>query len=247
MDKSTTDSVSDSTSPAALRRMTPRHGFQGDRAPRPIVPLVPPALTIAISRQAGARGTTIAHRAGRLLGWEVYDQELLEYIAQEGAFRQRVLDGLSSETAAWLEQRHTQLFSTRKPARYPAVSDLARLILALGAQGEVILVGRGAGSILPVDSTLHVRIVAPVADRIAYMSQSLRLTIDEATQEVATRDRRRAEFIEGQFQRQPSDVYQYDLVLNTGLLGEEISAEIIAQTALAKNAARTRAHEARET
>ena len=40
-----------------------------------------------------------------------------------------------------------------------------RVILALGAQGEVLLVGRGAGCLLPREATLHVRIVAPLEDR----------------------------------------------------------------------------------
>ena len=111
------------------------------------------------------------------------------------------------------------------------------MVLALGAQGEVILIGRGAGCILPSASTLHVRIVAPLADRIAYMSEWLRLTVEEATAQVELRDRRRAEFIATHFHRQPSDIYQYDLLLNSTLLGEELCAELIAQAARAKLAA----------
>src|SRR5690242_12897526 len=57
-------------------RESPRHGFQGDRgAPPPRTG--PAAMTIAVSREAGARGGTIARRVGRKLGWQVYDQELL--------------------------------------------------------------------------------------------------------------------------------------------------------------------------
>ena len=56
--------------------------------------------------------------------------------------------------------------------------------------GEVILLGRGAGCILPAASTLHVRVVAALTDRIAYMAQWLRLTMDEAAQQVELRDSR---------------------------------------------------------
>jgi hypothetical protein len=85
---------------------------------------------------------------------------------------------------------------------------------------------------------LNVRIVAPLSDRIAYMSQWLRLTEQQAAEEVRRRDSRRAEFIPTHFHRQPGDIYQYDLLLNSSLLGEEQAAELIAAAARAKSAAR---------
>jgi cytidylate kinase len=232
--------------PPLMTRQTPRHGFQGDRAVRPETALVPPALSVAISREAGSRGTSIAKRAGKLLGWEVYDQGLIEYVAHEVTFRQRVLEGLAPESAAWVERRLQALWREPHDTRDQSVFEMARLVLALGVQGEVILVGRGAGCILLADSTLHVRLTAPLEDRVAYMSQWLRMTIEEAAQQVAERDRRRAEFLETHFQRRPTDVYQYDLVLNTHLLGEELCAELIAQAAHSKMANRTYKHETRD-
>ena len=101
----------------------------------------------------------------------------------------------------------------------------------------MILLGRGAGCILPSRSTLNVRLVAPLAERVAYMSQWLRLTEEEAAEQVRKRDSRRAEFITTHFHRKPSDVHQYDMVLNTSLLGEERCAELIVQAARSKAAA----------
>jgi cytidylate kinase len=120
---------------------------------------------------------------------------------------------------------------------HPTLRDLARVILDLGAQGEVVLIGRGAGCILPPESTLHVRIIAPLPERIAYMGQWLRLAEQEAAEQVRQRDSRRAEFISTHFHHQPGDIYQYDLVLNSSLLGEELCAELITQAARAKLAA----------
>ena len=110
-------------------------------------------------------------------------------------------------------------------------------MLTLGAEGNVVLIGRGAGCILPPETTLHVRIIAPEADRVAYMSQWLRLTSEAAAEQVRLRDSRRAEFITTHFHRQPGDIYQYDLLLNTSLLGEDLCAELIAQAARVKTAA----------
>jgi cytidylate kinase len=215
-------------------RETPRHGFQGNRAPLPPPSAIPATLTVAMSREAGSRCGSIARRAGRKLGWQVYNQELLEYVAHEGPFRQGVADSASPAAARWIEERLEALRREESLSQHPSITDLARVILALGAQGEVILIGRGAGCILPRQTTLHVRIFAPREDRIAYMSQWMRLTHEQAAEHVEMRDRQRAEFITNHFHRQPGDIYQYDLLLNSSLLGEEMCAELIAQAVRAK-------------
>lgn len=214
--------------------VTPRHGFQGDRAPAPPRASVPASLTVALSREAGSRGSTIATRTGAKLGWQVYTQELLEYTAQEGNFRQDVLGQLSPEASRWVEDRLADL--KRRFNIQPPLADLARIVLALGVHGGVILVGRGAGYILPRASTLFVRTIAPLPDRIAYMSQWLRLTAQEAAEQVRSRDRRREEFVATHFHGKPSDIHQYDLLLNSSLLGEDVCADLIAQAARAKQA-----------
>jgi hypothetical protein len=198
---------------------------------------VPGSLTVAVSREAGSRGGSIGRRAGAKLGWQVYTQELLEYIAQEGNFRQGVLDNLSPAAAHWVAEQLERLGHEDSLGHHASLLELTRMILGLAAQGEVVLIGRGAGCLLPARSTLHVRVMAPLPDRIAYMSQWLRLTVDEAAEQVRLRDGRRAEFIVAHFHRQPSDIYQYDLLLNSSLLGEELCADMIAQAARAKLAA----------
>ena len=226
------------TPPPEEVAQTPRHGFQGNRAPAPERDLLPAALSVAVSREAGSRGSSIAKRAARKLGWQVYTQELLEYIAQQGNFRQDLEETLSPAALRWADQRLQTLLAQQSISQHPSIVELARIVLGLGARGEVVLIGRGAGSILPREAVLHVRIVAPLADRIAYMSQWLRLTAEAAAEQVRLRDGRRAEFISTHFHRQAADVYHYDLVLNSGLLGEELCADLTVQAARAKQAAR---------
>ncbi len=144
----------------------------------------PASMTIALSREAGARGGTIARRVGRKLGWQVYDQELLEYMAQEAIVSQGVLDAPSATPADWTETRLQQLIREGIVSEHPTIVNLARVILALGAQGQAVLIGRGAGCLLPRETTLNVRIVAPLRERIAYMGQWLRLSEEEAAERV---------------------------------------------------------------
>jgi cytidylate kinase len=224
--------------PSEESRESPRHGFQGDRAPAPPPAEFPAALTIAVSREAGSRGGSIGRRVARKLGWQVYDQELLEYVAQEGPLHQELLDGLPPAAAAWLGQRLEQLLREQSVSQHPSIVRLARAVLALGAQGHVVLIGRGAGALLPGETTLHIRVVAPLTDRIAYLSQWLRLTLEEATERVRLRDARRSEFLTTHFHRQPGEPHQYDLTLNSTLLGEELCAELVVAAARAKAATR---------
>ena len=214
---------------------SPRHGYRGESSATD-QPFLPASLTIAISREAGSRGTSIAKRAGEKLGWQVYTQDLLEYVAQEATVRQEIIDNLSPAALHWVEEQLERIQSDAGINLHPSLVHTARVILALGATGEVLLIGRGAGCLLPRHATLQVRIVAPLEERVAYMSQWLGLTPEEALEQVRLRDQRRAEFTLTHFHRQATDVYQYDLLLNSTLLGEELSAELLVQAAQAKAA-----------
>ncbi len=215
---------------------SPLHGYRGVAEDEP-PPGIPLGLTIAISREAGARGATIAKRAGEKLGWEVYSQDMLEYGAQSATLRQDVVDKLPPGAAAWIDERLQYLLEQPNFSHNPNIVDLARLVISLGAQGNVILLGRGAGFLLPRRSTLHVRLIAPLQDRIAYMSQWLRLTEEEAAEQVRKRDHRRTDFLATHFHRKPNDVHVYDVILNTSTFGEDRSADLITAAAKAKMSA----------
>src|SRR5947199_69178 len=83
---------------------SPLHGYQGDRCQIAAAPSVPASLTIAVSREAGASEETICRRSGKELGWQVYNQEMLEYTAQEGASR-HIIAHLPPVSARWAEER----------------------------------------------------------------------------------------------------------------------------------------------
>ena len=80
---------------------------------------------------------------------------------------------------------------------------MIRVLLAVAARGDAVIVGRGAGFLLPAESTVHVRVIAPFERRVAYFAQSLRLSREEAAAEVRARDERRAEFLEANAQPRP--------------------------------------------
>jgi hypothetical protein len=210
----------------------PLHGFRGDAAgPKPPTPK---GLTVAVSRQAGARGGSIARRVGRLLNFPVYSADTLDYLVRDDAARADLLAGLPAGAKEWADATASRLLAGRAGAE---TADMVKLILALAARGECVVVGRGAGFLLPREFTVHARLVAPLPERIAYMADWLRLTPDEAAEEVRVRDRRREKFVTGIVEVDPLDPAGYDLVLNSGRLGESVAAGLIVQAVAARTAA----------
>lgn len=190
-------------------------------------PTAPAGITIAISREAGARGGSIARRVGKRLGWQVYNQELLEYLCATEAAREPLLAELPADAAGWVDSQLERLRQDRGIDPLAEGGEMPRLILALAARGQVVLVGRGAGYYLPRVSSLHVRVIAPLTDRIAHMADWSRLTREAAAETVRHLDERRAEFLLKHFGRRNTDFHDFDLVLNSGLIGEETCADVI--------------------
>src|SRR5262245_40266552 len=121
--------------------LSPQHGNRGETVARPVAPA---GMTIAISREAGARGGTIARRVGKRLGWQVYTQELLEFLCANDVARQSVLADVPSEAAGWVTAQLDRVQRDRGTDTEAEGGDMPRLILSLAARGQAILVGRGA-------------------------------------------------------------------------------------------------------
>ena len=101
-----------------------------------------------------------------------------------------------------------------------------------------MILGRGAGHVLPVATTLHVRVIAPAEDRVAYFADWLRLPPGEAAAEVNLRDRRRERFLSAL--TDPSDPTAFDLIVNSSRLGEAAAADLIVAGIDAKTPADSR-------
>ncbi len=211
--------------------MTPLHGYRGDPTPPPLE-LRPGGPTVAVSREAGARGTTVAEAVGKRLGWTVVTQELLDFLAEDDpADLERELPDTARLWAAagWFE-----LVQRRRLAETAPAAAVARRLFALAARGSVVVVGRGAGFVLPAATTLSVRLVAPAADRTTYLSDRLRLSAADATAEREVRDRGRAEFLRSISDRDLADPTGYDLLLNVARLEVDGAADVIAAAARRK-------------
>lgn len=212
---------------------SPLHGYRGEMTSPP-TGVRPRGVSVAISREAGARGETIAAAVGRLLGWQVFTAEMLDFLTQDERAREEMSADLPDSARRWIEVEVAALGRARKLDVTSALGLAARLALTLAARGDAVIVGRGAGFVLPAATTVHVRLVAPLPQRVAYFAQWQRLTDAEAEREVRARDHKRAEFLAAIAGRDPADPTAYDLVLNSARLGADGCAELIARAARVK-------------
>jgi cytidylate kinase len=189
----------------------------------------PPEFTVAISRQHGANGTTIATKLGERLNWPVYDRELLNHIAKEEGLNAKLVESADERRVGLLEW-YLQGFSPNTTLGQDAyVHFLVKTLLALAVHGECILVGRGAAQLLPAETTLRVRLISPLEDRIAAIQKRFSLTHEEAAKRVQKKDRDRDRFIRDTFHKDPADPMGYDLVLNVARFSVEECVDLIAQ------------------
>ena len=182
---------------------------------------------ICISREAGAGGGTIARMVGKRLGWKVYDHELIEAIAHRMEVpldEVRTLDELApSVVQDWLLPLREEYYAPQEAY----LDHLAKLIEAIGRAGESILVGRGANYMLPRETTLSVRIIAPLKVRAIRLAERMGVSVRTARRAARDLDRRRLQFDRTMHRANSSDPHNYDLVLDSNSLGLEIAAEII--------------------
>ncbi len=201
---------------------------RGKEAAPPVIPAAR-FRNVAISREAGAGGGAIARLAGSRLGWKVYDHELLEAIAQRmglPADEVRTYDELApSVVQDWLLPLREEHYAPQEAY----LDHLAKLVEAIGRAGESIVVGRGAGSLLPRSETLSVRVIAPPKARAARLAERMGVSPRTARRAARDLDRRRAQFARTMYRVDPSDAHNYDLVLDSDSLGLPMAAELIAR------------------
>ena len=195
----------------------------------PSVPTVPVARfrNVCISREAGAGGGTLARVVGTRLGWKVYDHEILEAIAQRmevPADEVRAFDELApSVVQDWILPLREEHYAPQEAY----LDHLAKLLEAISRAGESVIVGRGAGFLLPKDEILNVRIIAPIRARAARLAERMGVSIRTARRAARDLDSRRNQFDRALHRVDPTDPHLYDLVLDSNSLGLPIAAEVI--------------------
>ncbi len=199
---------------------------QGSRTPSTLA--TGQAYSIAISRQAGIDAGAYARAIGQRLGWPVWDHELLELIARRLGSNIHELESLDERHISWIQESLEAFLVLHEVNQHSFVRQLREAIEDLTAQGNCIIVGRGAGHILPSKSILKVRLVAPLEQRIAAFRQQTGIAdAGHAARELEKIDRERIRFVRDHFHQNAADPAAYDIVLNIWHFSETDCARLV--------------------
>ncbi len=218
----TQKSLSDSLVAALARIPDHEHQVVAERA-------YPHPFSIAISREPGSKGTEVAREVGRRLGWAVYDQELVDVVAQEMGMQVDMLRLMDEKPMSWLEQCVVTMVSQYNLNHDSYMVHLIAAVRSLGQRGHCVIVGRGANFLLPPAETLHVRLVGDLAHRIAHVRRLRGLTEKEAKRWVDKTAHEREDFTRKYFGKDVTDPHQYDVLVNTSRLTVPECAEVIVE------------------
>jgi CMP/dCMP kinase len=198
---------------------------------------------VTISRQFGAGGSSVAGIVAAELGAEVVDKTLIVEVAR----RLNITTGeveAEEERPRPLLDRLVRSFSTLEPAMgagwappYPdplfdprkAVVELTEQVIhEVTAGGNVVIVGRGAGFCLhDVPNVFRVFLRAPEEFRVRTLIERLGLGEDAVRRKMHETDANRAAYIHQLYHKDWCDPEEYDLIVNTGRLGYQATAEVI--------------------
>jgi len=182
---------------------------------------------VAVSREAGAAGAIVARLVGEHLGWEVYDRNLLDHVAQRYKESRLMLDLVDETESNWIYDVLGTWMDRQIIPHEKYVVQVSRMIQVLARAGNAVFVGRGAQFLLPRSNTFAVRIVASEAFRAERVQQRHNAGLPEGLDWIHRTDRGRHEFIQRFFHQDINDPHLYDLVLNVERLGPAGAADQI--------------------
>lgn len=190
---------------------------------------------VAISREVGSDARDLADRLAERTGFEVFDRELLEYIAGHDDTRQRLLHTVDEQSTSWFETIARGISGQATESEY-YFRHLTKTALAVVHNSHAIIIGRGANFMLPPEAGLSVRVVAPLEYRIDHYARQNEIDHDKAADDIRQIDRRRSQYMEDHFGKYPFDPRRYDLVINCASIPRESFADVVIAAMRAKNA-----------
>lgn len=182
---------------------------------------------ITISRAFGAGGDVLGALLGERSGFDVWDRDLVNAVADAAGGdvrmmaslderRRRAIDDAVHGFLRGIDHTNTQYFRA-----------LARVIRTIAEHGNAVVVGRGANYLLTPERSLRIRVAAPLSWRVEHYAEVTDMSRARAREVVRERDRERADFISHYFRRDISEASDYDLVLNSASLGRDAMARLV--------------------
>ncbi len=161
------------------------------------------------------------------MGWQVFDDRIVDEIAKQAHVSRQLIESLDERDRDTIHDIVGRLLKPHEMGQSGYVVYLKQVVLTLGHQGDVVIVGHAAQYLLPNRFGLSVRMVAPIEARIRRVADKAHLSLDAAQAEVERTDRERVRLVRRELGHNVADPLTYDLLINTAALAVETAAEIV--------------------
>lgn len=195
---------------------------------------------ITISRELGSEGDNIAEILCQTLGHKRVDKAILTQIAEEaGVDVEAVLAKERSVTSGpkLVSGEMTSLYRKQPTAfeKKSALDDqtyariLGEAMERFAKEGNVIIVGRGGQMILrDWPTALHIRLYAPLEERVQRLMQRENISEPEAKRRVTRSDEQKRQAIRQMHNNAEwTNLKYYHLAIDTARIPPEVAAKII--------------------
>ena len=193
---------------------------------------------VTLSREYGSGGGEIAARLAQRLGWQLIDHEVVVRVAQQLQVSEADAEAYDEvvESRAGRILNSLRLLQPMMPVHEVPQTITSRAFYEARCQvlegalatGPVVIVGRGAQAhFAGRRDVFHVRIVAPLEARIAYVVRREGRAEADARERITRKDEERRRYLQTFYRRDPRDAHLYDIVLNTGILDLDSAVDLI--------------------
>lgn len=182
---------------------------------------------ITVSREIGSRGVELAKHLADRLNWQIFDKEIVEYIAKNAHVRQEMVEIFDEKTRSEMDVWIMRFLDRHALSSTTYFKHLATTMLAIGKHGFAVVLGRGANFFIGDEQAIKVRIIAPLDMRVNKVAAELEISDNEALQFIRKTERDSAAYVKRFFHRDIKDPLHYDLVLNLGVLDLPVAAQAV--------------------
>ena len=185
---------------------------------------------ITISREFGSGGRTIGQMVADKLGIPCYDQDILDRIAEEsGLTKEYIEERTESTKRSWFANAFADRSLKSMSTQDYVWSIQKRIILDVASKGPCVIIGRCADYILQGQADLlKVFITASVEDRAKRVVEKYGQSGDAIEQRLREKDISRSSYYRFYTDVEWGICKNYDISLNSGLVGIDRCVEIIA-------------------
>lgn len=187
---------------------------------------------ITISREYGSGGRMIGKMVAEKLGIAYYDKEIIAKVAEKTGFTEDYIEKNGEYSPSKSIFAYSVVGRDRSGASMNdyIFSVQRKIILEIAEKGPCVIVGRCADDILAeYDNSLHVFVYGEKDEKIKKVMASNNISEKEALKLMKITDKKRSINYNYYTDKQWGKAQNYDVCLNSSVLGYEKCADIIAK------------------